>query len=787
MSFIKEIEIEALKGKLTKDLSVLGRLYKAKKSSYMLKSVEHALVEGYIKDGWEESSLPLKTKTKIRKLKEHNKQFEDDLWCQLYDLGYRHLNYDETFELAFGKNPEEKKQIDVIAIDKETIIIVECKSSAKPRKAPSFKDEFELLSLRLNGFKKVLEQAFGKNFKIKYIFATRNLRIDVESIDLQRLKKTNSFYYSDNTYKYVSSLIKNYKNAASYQFLGLLFKNQLINSNKIEVPAIEGNMGNKKYYMFSIEPQLLLKMGFILHRTKANEEDMPTYQRLLVPSRLKGISKFINDGGYFPNSLIVNFNQKKHRLQFEPSSRSGDTSSRFGMLKIPNAYAVAYVIDGQHRLYGYANSNFKDTNTVPVVAFKDLLAKEQLEIFMDINQNQKAVSPSLRLTLEEDLFWDSDRVDSRIKALRSSIIKDLSESQNNVLYNKISIGEDSALLTFKPFYNALKDSGLLPNAKGNKYIEESVKACLYDIKNQEHEKEMLKAKKKVIQLLNFCYEFVENNYPSIYEREKYFILSNRGTYAFITLIGSLNSFLTHTGNIDLKSKSKERFDEMKKYLACLLNYLKSIPKEEEEKQLTLLGSGADVKWLRFFQSIVNSKFKNYEPIELIEWKERNDQQLQEEGRKYGVTIEKHFKKIVLSNIKTLFKENWELEINSVKRECQDRAEKEMEKFYKEFKKKKEVHWTEMFGINDYKTIIEKYWTSTPEEETNKFRTFQDIFSIDMGSGFNSKKERTKWISLFNSHRNAWAHEGTKEKGLNKEEVKFLKMVHNHFEKMPILN
>jgi DNA sulfur modification protein DndB len=62
--------------------------------------------------------------------------------------------------------------------------------------------------------------------------------------------------------------------------------------------------------MFSIEPHLLLKMGFILHRTKANESEMPTYQRLLIPNRLQGIQKFIENGGYFPNSIILNFTQK---------------------------------------------------------------------------------------------------------------------------------------------------------------------------------------------------------------------------------------------------------------------------------------------------------------------------------------------------------------------------------------------------------------------------------------------------------------------------------------------
>ena len=141
----------------------------------------------------------MKTKTKIRIKKSHSKQFEDDVWCQFYNLGFRTLNYDEYFILPFSKDKEDTKQIDVIAINDETIFLIECKSSEKLKKAPSFKDEFELLGLRIDGFRKALQQIFGRDIKVKYIFATRNLRISSESEDLSRLEKTNSFYYNDNT------------------------------------------------------------------------------------------------------------------------------------------------------------------------------------------------------------------------------------------------------------------------------------------------------------------------------------------------------------------------------------------------------------------------------------------------------------------------------------------------------------------------------------------------------------------------------------------------------------
>jgi len=781
MAFIDQTKVYEIEQKLTNDASFLGKIYKAKKNEYQVISRDHSMVPDYIKDGWEEFSKPLKTKTQLRKLKSHSKKFEDDVWCQFYELGYRCMNFDDKFYLPFSNIDSEKKQIDVIAINEETAFIIECKSSESFKKAPSYKDEFELLGLRIDGFKKSLQQIYGRNLKVKYVFATRNLRLDTESEDMKRFTSTNSFYYNNNTYNYINSLLKSYKGVAFYQFLGLVFKNDLINKDKIEIPAIKGDMGKRTYYMFSIEPSMLLKLGFILHRTKVNESEFPTYQRLLVPSRLSGITKFIDDGGYFPNSIILNFCNKKHKIQFEAAAKMADSKSCFGTLKLPNCYGIAYIIDGQHRIYGYANSKFLNSNTIPVVAFEALDTSEQLKIFMDINENQKAVSPSLRLDLEEDLYWDSDRADSRIKALRSSIIKELSNSQTSPLFEKISVGEDKSILSFKPFSTALSSSDLLPSAKGNKYTENAVAYSLYDVSNHDHNKEMINCKKNIVNLLGLSYDFVEQNYSDIWKDDKSFILSNRGSFAYICLIDSLNKFLIDNGKITKASDNSTRFSYMSKYIKSLLDYLKSeISDEEKEKQLSLLGSGADTKWLRFFQSVINKKHIEYYPEELLDWNERQDEELQNKGRSLGVEIEKRMKKIVLENMKKLYGEDWELEINSIKRECQSRAEQEMEKNYKDGLGRKKIDWTEMFNINDYKSIIEKYWTKTPDKTDSSFITFEKEFSIDIGEGFGSKAKCLKWISFFNSYRNLWAHEGTKEKRLNKEEVDFIEKVHNHF-------
>lgn len=779
MAYIDELKVNEITINIINDPSILGKLYKAKKNDYQTISVDHSSVDDYIKNEWEIFGKPLKTKTRLRKIKSYSKKFEDDIWCQMYELGYKTMNIDENFYLYFNNN--EKEKISVIAINDETALIINCKSHETNIKAPSYKNEFELLGLKIDGFKKTLQQIYGRVLKVKYILALRNLRTDLESDDYKKFSSTNSFLMNNNTFNYINSLIKHYKSVAFYQFLALLFKNELISKDKFNIPAIKGEMGKRNYYMFSIEPELLLKMGFILHRTKVNESEFPTYQRLLVPQRLPGITKFIDEGGYFPNSIIINFNNKKHRIQFEPSSKLGDTQSCFGTLKIPNSYGIAYIIDGQHRVYGYANSKFKSSNTIPVVAFEELDTSEQLKIFMDINENQKAVSPNLRLDLEEDLYWNSDRAEYRIKALKSSITKSLSNSQSSPLFEKISVGEDKSILSSKPFYTILSATNLVPTAKGNIFNENSFKYSLYDLENKNHNNEMLVCKKRVFELLCLSYDYVEQNFSKIYNAEKSFILSNRGTYAFIGLIDSINIFLINNEEIQKLSTSDHRFEAIKPYLISLLEYLEDeISEEETHLHLSMLGSGADLKWLRFFQNIINIKHPDYLPIELIDWKERQDEELQNKGRSLGVEIEKKMKTIVLAKMKAIYNNNWELEINSIKRECLNRAEQEKEKNYKDGLGSTEVHWTEMFNINDYKTIIEKYWNKFPEPKSENFKTFEKDFSINIGNGIGGKAKALKWISFFNSYRNLWAHEGTKEKRLNKKEVDFIEKIYNHF-------
>jgi DNA sulfur modification protein DndB len=389
-----------------------------------------AILNEKLSDGWQVRA-ELKTKTKIFYPKPSDIAFEDKVWALFASLGFKLMNSDRHFHIPYDKkNPNLTQQIDVFAKDEETVLIIECRSSTKD-KIGDFKKELEAMKSKKQGIINSINALFPDTKpKFKYILATS--RLDISEVDENRLSNIDGVHFSEEIIDYYYFLHSQIGMSARYQLLGTLFSGQEIPDMENKIPAIEGKMGGHTYYSFSIEPEKLLKIGFVLHRNKANENMMPTYQRLIKKARLKEIHSFIDDEkGYFPNSIIINIvTDRNRKLNFEPSNNQVKNAiSRVGILHLPKKYKSAFIIDGQHRLYGYANSQYKSTNTIPVVALINIDRSEQVRLFMQINENQKAVSKDLRNTLDADLLWDSDNYLDQMKALKSKIAINLGENR----------------------------------------------------------------------------------------------------------------------------------------------------------------------------------------------------------------------------------------------------------------------------------------------------------------------------------------------------------------------
>lgn len=383
---------------------------------------------------------------------------------------------------------------------------------------------------------------------------------------------------------------------------------------------------------------------------------------------------------------------------------------------------------------------------------------------MDINEHQKAVSPGLRLDLNEDLNWNSPRLDSRLKALRSSIIKQLATGNNSVLTRKISIGEDTAKLTFKPFDTALSQSSLLPKATSKEFTKHT-DVCLYNTKCIEHNKAMNDSQKRISNLIKECYSYVYYKMNEEYSEEyEQFIECNRGTYAFISLISSFNEHLIHQHVLAQDSSTKEQKEKMAPYFDALIDYICNIPADDKSQILLIKGAGADTFWLRKYQNAIRQKISSYNPEGLTEWIETQDKDLQEQGKSYGKAIEKQIKNKVLLKLEDLYGSTWENQIKSIKGRCLMRMDDSEDE---------DLEWTEYLNMQDLKEIIDNKW-HTQKENDESFKTFEQEFSIKVTDSFRTKSDKIKWLNDLISFSKSWTT--TKGRALTRAEVNEMNII-----------
>jgi len=372
------------------------------------------------------------------KSKKHNDGFEENVWSLFARMGYPIMNELTTFGLKYDKSLP-SKQIDVFAADKETILVIECKSCEKRRRRDLKKDIAEYDSIK-NELRIAAQKLIPGKQKVAFIFFTNNV-IRSEN-DEKRLENAGIFHFNQDAVKYYEKLSNHLGNGAKYQFMGMLFKGQKIEELQTRVPAIEGKLGKNTYYTFSIEPKILLKIGYVLHRTDPTSAAVSSYQRIVNKSRIKQIGEFIEKGGFFPNSLILNISTKRKPKFDRASYGDHDSSTKLGILHLPKKYRSAWIIDGQHRLFGYAHTELAAKRTVPVVAFINLDNEEQSQMFIDINSKQKGVSRNLLTSIMAEFGWGSEDIKVAIDALKARIITDLDGLEKSALYKRVILSEE---------------------------------------------------------------------------------------------------------------------------------------------------------------------------------------------------------------------------------------------------------------------------------------------------------------------------------------------------------
>lgn len=275
---------------------------------------------------------------------------------------------------------------------------------------------------------------------------------------------------------------------------------------------------------------------------------------------------------------------------------------------------------------------------------------------------------------------------------------------------------------------------------------------------------MNESRKRISNLIKECYAYMYHKMNDDFKDEYLkFIECNRGTYAFVSLIASLNEHLIIDGSLLQTSTTKEQIEKMSLYFDILIDYLCNMPDDDKTQILLIKGAGADTLWLRMYQNAIHRKIPSYNPEGLEAWLETQDKDLQEEGKKYGKEIEILIKNRILNKLEDLYGSSWEKKINKIKGKCFERMDEDADS----------SEWTDYMNLQDYKDIIDSNW-NVHKEDDDSYETFEKEFSIRVTDSFKTKNDKQKWINDLISFSKAWTT--TKGRPLSLAEVNEIKTI-----------
>ena len=713
-----------------------------RKNLYIEARERKVALEELEEEGWEYVKDYADSKfVKVRKEKPFFERFEDQIWLLFFQMGFKHLNRDANFKMNYDfNNPDFTQQIDVFAADDETILIVECKSSEDLNEV-QFKKDIEKFHGQMEGLRKcALKRYPGR--KVKFIWATHNCIMSAK--DIKRLQEWDIIFFSDSTIQYYSELVKHLGACSRYQLLGNLLANTEIKKMQNKVLAIKGKMGGHEYYEFSIEPEKLLKIGYVLHRNEANKNMMPTYQRIIKRKRLKEVQSFINDGGYFPNSIIISIDSGGRKLQFDESpTKLDDSISKIGVLHLPKRYHSAYIIDGQHRLYGYSDSEYANTNSIPIVAFVDLDRSEQLKLFMDINENQKSVSKTLRITLNSDMLWDSPNLNERRDAIRSKIAQMCGEEQSSPLLGRVVIGEDEKnnikCITIQAIQLALQKCSFFSTFAKNNTIATNGS---FDVGDNQATID------RFYPFLEGCFKTVKNECETEWSLGEQGILTiNRGIQGIIRIINDVVNLLIAQNKISpLTQDIDDIINEVEYYMSPLLNHINKLTEEQRIELKSFYGGGAENKYLHYFQKVIHDSLTDFNPEGLEEYIENTTKEYNATSKEYIYAIEEKLKDVIAESLQEYYGDKWL--IKGLPKTTYKEAEKAAsDKNYELLSNDEEsdIEPWDCISLSDCKDIVvySRNWSEI----------FESIITRPEDLILSTKEQKTEWINTISKEQN----------------------------------
>jgi DGQHR domain-containing protein len=195
--------------------------------------------------------------------------------------------------------------------------------------------------------------------------------------------------------------------------------------------------GKHRFYSLAMPSDVLARTCVVEPR---NEDPLEGFQRVLDERRAQDIANYIDNGFTIPTTIILSA-QPEAELNYRRTTRT------LSFNRIPKAFLI---LDGQHRVFGFAKARTKIR--VPVCIYANLTRTEESRLFVDINTKQRPVPNELLLDIKR--LADSE---SNTEALFRDIFDLFHKTPTSPLFGLMSpIERKKGKISRVTFNNAMK-------------------------------------------------------------------------------------------------------------------------------------------------------------------------------------------------------------------------------------------------------------------------------------------------------------------------------------------
>jgi DNA sulfur modification protein DndB len=448
-------------------------------------------------------------------------------------------------------------------------------------------------------------------------------------------------------------------------------------------------------------------------------------------------------------------------MKFDIKERFEDTST--GTLSLPGRYGAAWIIDGQHRLYGYAHARRgpeKDKSVITVLAYENLPLKDEINLFVDINTQQVKVSRNLVHEIISSLKIDDEDPKKRLEALLARTALKLDDfKQSPVKGRVLTVSQEKSnfrCLTLTSIADGIGDNAFLGAVHRPTH---SISPGKLSDPSGDPQLSMQKAVESLSLYLQLFASQLEPHWL-LGDAKGGYLCTNLGVRALFQLLRRLIAFIEHQDTIKFESMDPDEISEkMRPYVQPVVDYFQNADANSiaafRNRGSSL--ASVDQNCLQMM-SIIHEAMPSFNPPEVAAYVSSRDIQGTREAKNMIDEINKIIFDDVIGRLKSHYGEakdaRWVKGIpKAIKNEC--------DKLFNENQGDRD-RWQYLYFSNYSEIVV----------QGDNWDLFKEHYNF-YGKG--KKADLVRWLGRLNKVRTVTHHA---EKGpLSKTEVEFVRHVH----------